>query len=413
LRSDDRTAFPYGLYDPNTYLCAQWCDRFAQDGRYTYWQYISDNERRDTDALDLALSGRAVTGPIGHRLETGVLLNRYRGRFQDQVFDIAGIGNITGTLDTPPSPLTPDANTNRDERSTEFYLRDAMQLGTGTALWAGLRQTHLHRDSVRTSPAGDGLRATRYDQQATIPWIALTQQLTPQTMLYVSWGQGLQSDVAPNRSRYVNAGQALPSLKSRQTEAGVKHTNAVWEATLTLFDIDQPVAADIGNCDVDNSCTRLADGSEHHRGVEGQIAVRLGAWNWQMGAMHLDARRRGSIQSAVNGNRPVNVPASSLRLSAAYRMASLPGLELQGTLIAQSDRAVLPFDTTVRIPGWSRLDLAAQWVQRMDDTTLTWRAGVDNASDRRAWKESPYQFGHVYLYPLAPRTWRISVQGGF
>jgi iron complex outermembrane receptor protein len=413
LRSDDRTAFPYGVYDPNTYQCAPWCDRFAPDGSFTYWQYISDNERRDTDALDLTLSGRAVTGTISHKIEIGILQTRYRGRFQDQVFDIAGTGNIAGTLSTPPSPLTPDANTNREERSREFYLRDAMQFGTGTGVWAGLRQTHLHRESVRTSPASDGLRATRYEQAASLPWLALTQQLTPQTMLYISWGQGLQSDVAPNRSLYVNGGQALPSLKSRQTEAGLKHTNAVWAASLTLFDIDQPVAADIGMCNVGDSCMRQADGSEHHRGIESQIGVHVGSWNWQMGAMHLDARRQGSIQTGVNGNRPVNVPASTLRLSAAYRMASVPGLELQGALIAESDRAVLPHDTTVRIPGWSRLDLAAQWIQRMDATTLTWRAGVDNAGDRRAWKESPYQFGHVYLYPFAPCTWRISVQGGF
>ncbi len=37
------------------------------------------------------------------------------------------------------------------------------------------------------------------------------------------------------------------------------------------------------------------------------------------------------------------------------------------------------------------------------------RAGVDNVADTRAWKESPYQFGHAYLYPLAPRTWRAAI----
>ena len=36
--------------------------------------------------------------------------------------------------------------------------------------------------------------------------------------------------------------------------------------------------------------------------------------------------------------------------------------------------------------------------------------GIDNVADTRAWKESPYQFGHAYLFPLAPRTWRVSVQ---
>ena len=44
-----------------------------------------------------------------------------------------------------------------------------------------------------------------------------------------------------------------------------------------------------------------------------------------------------------------------------------------------------------------------------------WRyiAWVPYATNRRAWKESPYQFGHVYLYPMAPRSWRASVQAAF
>ena len=67
----------------------------------------------------------------------------------------------------------------------------------------------------------------------------------------------------------------------------------------------------------------------------------------------------------------------------------------------------------IRDRGWARLDLGARWRQTQQATTLIWRVGVDNATDQRAWKESPYQFGHVYLYPLAPRTFRASVQGSF
>ena len=74
--------------------------------------------------------------------------------------------------------------------------------------------------------------------------VALAQQLTPQTLLYLSWGEGLESEVAPNRERYTNAGQALPSLKSRQFETGVKHASERMDASLTWFDIDRPQAAE-------------------------------------------------------------------------------------------------------------------------------------------------------------------------
>ena len=53
----------------------------------------------------------------------------------------------------------------------------------------------------------------------------------------------------------------------------------------------------------------------------------------------------------------------------------------------------------------------APWVQRgAGSTTLTWRAGIDNLFDKQAWKESPYQFAHVYLFPLPGRTARMSLQ---
>ncbi|MDP3611265.1 MAG: TonB-dependent receptor plug domain-containing protein, partial [Rubrivivax sp.] len=50
LHSDDRTAFPFGVYDAS-YDCPDWCDRYAPDGSFTYWEYISDQERRTSSAL--------------------------------------------------------------------------------------------------------------------------------------------------------------------------------------------------------------------------------------------------------------------------------------------------------------------------------------------------------------------------
>ncbi len=408
LKSDDRTAFPYGVYDATTYECNAWCDRFAPDGSFTYWQYVSNDERRNSSALDLAFSGHVSTGPVTHTIETGLLQTRYSGRFQDQIFDIAGPGKDDGSLRTPPSPGFTDANTNRSEHSTELYLRDAIQLTERSSLWAGLRGSRLSRASARTSPDSDGsLRPTDATQGVTVPWLAVGRQVSQQTLVYASWGRGLETDVAPNRpSLYSNAGQALPALKSRQIEIGIKHAGPSIDAALALFDIDRPVSADVGGA-------RVIDGTARHRGADGQIAWHGGAWNWQLGAMVLDAERRGSAQNGINGTRPVNVPKATLRLAAAYRLAAVPGLELQAALAAESKRVVLPDDQSARIPGWARLDLAARWAQRLGDTALTWRAGLDNATDRRAWKESPYQFGHVYLYPLAPRTWRLSAQAAF
>jgi iron complex outermembrane recepter protein len=412
LKTDDRTAFPYGVYDAN-YECPDWCDRFAPDGSFTYWQYISDNERRDSDALSLTVSGELKTGSIKHQLTLGALKTRYRGRPQDQVFDIAGPGNIDGSLVSPPAFGYTDANTRRSERSTELQLSDVLMLAPQWQLWTGVRHTRLQRDSERTSPASDGLRATTYSQNATTPWLALAHNLSASTLVYGSWGQGLESDVAPNRARYTNAGQALPALKSRQVELGLKHSADGLTAAATLFDIDRPQAADIGACDVDDSCTRIADGTARHRGLELQASVDLAAWTLQGSALMLDAQRQGSAQSGVNGGRPVNVPERSLRLGVEWRVAAAPGLSLQASVTAEGDRVALPYDSSIRIGGWARVDVGARWRHTLAGTALTWRAGIDNLADRQAWKEAPYQFGHSYLYALSARQWRVSVTAAF
>ena len=72
---------------------------------------------------------------------------------------------------------------------------------------------------------------------------------------------------------------------------------------------------------------------------------------------------------------------------------------------------MLPSSESLRVPGWARIDLGASYEQTVSrGTRLIWRAAVDNVADRRAWQESPYQFNHVYLYQLGPRTWRLSLQ---
>lgn len=402
LRNEDRVAFPFGCSAEDAW------DRYCSDGSFDFYDFRSEGERRRSDALDLQFAGRAATGPLTHELAAGVLLTRFESRFQRQAYNWSGIGQIDGSVVVPPAPELTDENTNRDERSTEWYVRDRVELAPDWSLWAGVRHSRLARDSVRT----DGSRPTGYTQSLTTPWLAVAHQWTRETMLYASWGQGMESDVAPNRARYTNAGEALPALKSRQFEVGVKHDGRVVDTSVALFDIERPLAVDVGACDDDDTCTRRIDGSARHRGAEALLSWRGGPWQLHGSAMWLQARRRGSSDAAMNGLRPTNVAERTLRLYAVHEPAALPGLALTATLVHEGERMALP-DNSARVPAWSRLDLGARYVHDVGATRLVWRAGLDNATDRRAWKEAPYQFGHAYLYPLAPRTWRLSLQTDF
>ena len=402
LASDDRIAFPYGCSAAGQY------DRYCADGSFDIYDFRSDNEQRTSDALDLAVKGRAHWAGLRHDFNAGVLFTRYVARFERQAFNYVGSGSIDGRTRVPADAALTDENTDRDERSTELHLQDSVALGAQWSLWGGVRHTRLERASVRT----DGSRATQYTQAFTTPWLALSHALSARTQAYASVGEGIESEVAPNRARYVNAGQALPALKSRQIELGLKHSSQAFDARVAAFDIRRPATGDfhaddgapaLDDCSDADPCLRRSDGIAHHRGVEAEAEWRKGELSLRGSAMLLRARRSGSANALIAGLQPTNVPARSLKLQAAYNVSALPGLALVGFLTHEDRRMVLP-DNSLATPGWTRIDLGARYTQRVGQQTFVWRLGVDNATDRRAWQEAPYQFGHAYLYPLAPRT---------
>ncbi len=404
LSTDDRLAFPYGCSAENVF------DRYCSDGRFDLYDYRSEGERRRSTALDFSLDGRFSTGSLRHDTTLGVLRASYRQRLNRQAYNYVGEGDITGTVVTPADPALTDENTQRDDRSTELYWRHRVAFNPATQAWLGLRHTQLDRASVRT----DGSRPTQYEQRYTTPWLALTQQISPTLLAYASWGEGVESDVVPGRSRYTNAGQGLPVSPSQQWELGLKGEGSATSASaaswgVALFDIRRPLFTDFGACDsTPGSCTRSRDGEARHRGLAVDGSQRLGALTLAASLQALQARRQGASDTTLNGLPPPNVPERSLKAEARWAVASVPGLVTLLGVSADSSRSAVA-DNSLRIGGSARWDAAAVWNRTTAAADLTWRAGIDNLADRRAWRESPVQFGHSYLYPMAPRTFRVSL----
>jgi iron complex outermembrane recepter protein len=405
LRTDDRVAFPFGCGAEDNY------SRYCSDGSFDLYDFRSEGERRTSSALDVYMAGQASGAGLAHRFTAGVLATRFASRFNRQAYNYAGSGTVDGLARVPPDASLTDENTNRNERSTELHLQDRVTLSAIsplTQLWLGLRGTQLHRSSVRTN----GSRSTAYTQTVTTPWLAISHGVGSGSTAYASWGQGAESEVAPNRSRYTNSGQALATLKSEQIEIGFKHSSPQLDWRLAVFDIQRPEWRDVGACDITSSCTRQADGQSRHTGLEAEAELRAGAYSLRASALLLKARRSGSADAQFNGLRPTNVPSTSIKLQGAYNVAALPGLAVLAFASVENERMVLP-DNTVATPGWARLDVAARYTHAIgsatNPATATWRAGINNLANQRAWKEAPYQYGHAYLYPLAPRVFHASL----
>ncbi len=400
LKTDDRLAYAFGCGAEGNF------DRYCANGTFDFYDFRSDGERRRQQSAGVNLKGKASTGAVAHDLSFGLLTSTVRNRFNRQAFNYVGTGNVQGTAIVPADATLTDESTNRDEKSVELSVQDAIRWNERFTTWLGLRHTRLDRDSVRTN----GSRPTSYSDGLTTPWLAASYKLDGDTTVYASYGEGVESQVVPNRAaQYTNAGVALPALKSKQVEVGLKGGQGRFGWQLALFQIKRPMS----NLD---ACSRLGitpclgqyDGEAIHRGLEASAQWASGPWRLDGGVTLLNARRQDStVEPATNGKHPTNVPDHVLRASAAWKVAALPGLELQGQLSREGKRSVLP-DESITLPSWTRLDAALHYDTKLGGTATRWTLGIENLTDKRYWKESPYQFGHVYLYPGAARTLRLA-----
>lgn len=401
LRTDDRAAFPYGYTELDHGIS------FYDDGTVDIYDYRSDNEYRHSQALKAELNGQVQWGGLQHQLRFSVMRSLYDTDIKPQAYNYSGTiaVNAPGTP-VPAAPSLDVAGTNRWERSTEWSAMDHIRFSGTWQAWVGLRHTQLTRSSVQT----DGAEAIRLSQNVTTPWLALGWTVAPQTQAYLSWGQGIEMNAAPRNTGLDNPGQVLPALKSRQTELGIKgqhragRISGQWGANLFL--IHRPLAEEVNN-------RFQYDGEAEHRGLEGFWQGRFGAWGLAASAMILDAERRNSATAALNGKEPVNVPRQTVKLSGSHTWAAPLPVTLQMDLIHEGRRAVTD-DNRVHLPSWTRADLSLRAVQSLGGPHhITWRLAVHNLFDVRAWRESPKEFDHYYLFPMARRSVMASAQVDF
>ncbi len=396
LKTDDRIAFPFGCTDSNG--IDYYADRFCPNGDVDLYDFRSEDERRNKQAAQFKIDGSVSTGSIKHSFILGLLRASSRIQTQASAYNYAGTVNLSNpTLPVPAdASLTIPGNQLR-ETSSEYFATDMIAWNANFKTWLGLRHARLQRS--------DALNASRYSQSFTTPWLAASYSIGAHT-LYASHGHGIESEVVASINT-VNPGQVLPSKRSRQTELGIKYAADPLSWQAAVFDITRPMSS-VDSCGLAgiNPCNVQPDGTAKHRGVELSAQHQIGAWDLSASATWLRAKRSDSTVASINGLKPTNVPSHILRLNAAYRLSA----DWQATahISHEGRRAILP-DNSLMLPAWTRLDASLKHETKMYGTTTTWHLAIDNLLDKQFFKESPYQFGHAYLFPAAPRTLRLSV----
>lgn len=406
--TNDRLAFPDGCSSGPTYVYPGLCGNYDVD----IYDYRSDDERRATRVLDIALEGTVTLASMQHRLRLAPRTTRYSERLPPlQAYNFVGTINALAPTPLPADPSLTSPNTNRDLRIDDMQVSDTIDLTSRWRLFAGTRLVRVQAASWRS----DGANAVRFSQSAATPWLALSYAAGPANLLYASWNQGFEPEAVPNRPlRYTNAGQVLPVTRSTQAEVGWRgQLGSAHDLNVALFDIRRPRAAERQVATDPNvpNFELVSDGQlAHHRGAEADWTWRISPrWQLLAQAMVLDAVIDRSLDPALTGKRASNVPEAAGAVQLDWWPTAARGLQLSNRIYASGQRAIGP-DNSVTLPSWWEWNAWLTLPLKIGGTHTQWRAGIDNITDRRFWREAPTQYwGGTYLFPGQPRTFRLGV----
>jgi iron complex outermembrane receptor protein len=332
-----------------------------------------------------------------HETAVGVETSRRRDYFGDYVYDFAGISNVFNPVAVPPSSKQPGpVSLRRMDKETALYLQDIISLNTEWKLHLNTRRVQL--DRVQLDNPG-------YNQQHWVSGAALVYKPVASLTTYLSQSQGLEyGGIAPIDT--TNANQMLNPLRSRQTEAGIKYSgDNQLQLSAAVFQITKPLEL------INANKTYVQTGEARHRGIELNAQGHLMKDLKVLASFTaIDAVQQDTGSAAYDGKQVLNVPGRKASITLDY---SLPvaGLSVQGGWQYASEKAFSP-DNRIMVPGYYVLNAGARYQTRISGVPTTFRAQIDNLTDRFYWRDVTQSLGG-YLFPGAPRTVRLSAQLAF
>jgi iron complex outermembrane receptor protein len=403
--TNDRIAFPDGCSTGPAYVYPGLCGNYDVD----IYDYRSNDEIRTTRSSEAYAIVRFDTAGIGQRLQFGARATRYAERLPPlQAYNFVGTTNVFAPVVLPADPTLSVVNTDRDLALDEVYLYDALKFGPAWSAWVGARYVRVRNSSALK----DGSESVAYTRSLVTPWASIGGSPWTGGFFYVSAGTGIEAEVVPNRpADFQNAGEVLPVGRSRQVEVGYKQAlGDDGDVRVALFQINKPFAENVAQ-PVGGPPVRIANGRmAQHRGVElGLTRFVARSLAVDLKATYLDATIDRSLDPTLVGKRATNVPKVAAGLGASLRPSEAVDLQWRNWFGYTGTKAVTS-DNSVVLPASWQWDTGLVWSPAGVKPRLQVRAGIDNVTDRRYWREAPTQpWGATYLFPAQPRTYRLGV----
>jgi iron complex outermembrane recepter protein len=396
FKRDDYTAFPYGCSTEGDGYYPGYCG----NGDYDVYDYQSAGERKTPWGAQAMVQGKLATGELRHALTVGTSYYERHNAFGDYVYDFVGTSNLWRNRVVPSAPanrVTGPVSEQLSDKESALFAQDIVTVAPNTTLHAGLRYVSVKRKQFGLADSDDSF---------VLPSVALVVSPARDWNVYGSFSQGMEhGGVAPMQT--TNENKVLGPSRSHQVELGVK--GVVSEAmtlTAALFQIRKGLEY------TNAANTFVRGGDQTHRGLElsaaGKATPELA---YSLSLQALNTKQEGTGDPTIDGKRVADVPAFKSIAWAEYALPQVAGLKVDGTW-QYAGRKAFDVENRVFVPGYHVLGLGGSYAFRAGANKVTVRARVDNVLDRFYWRDVTPELGG-YLFPGAPRTFRVSAQLDF
>lgn len=383
----------------------------------------ADNYREDiVKSAEIGIRTKLRTGAVGHTLVASASTYYLSS---ENAYSWSPAGGISTNLYNPiyvapPATTTPittggimnDPNVTTRKQFNSIAIGDTLSFADDRVLLTlGARQQKL---DVRSYDYYTGAQKTDssggYDKSRISPVAGLVWKATDRLSAYANYIESLaQGAVAPltDGGRTVTNGNAVFSpYVAKQKEIGLKYDAGRIGGGIAFFTTDKP--SSLVTQTSPTTSVFSVNGEDRHQGVEitvyGEATRNLKVLG---GLTLLDAEQKKTSNGATDGNKVIGVPDVQANIGLEWNVPGIPGLSLDSQVVS-TGRTYANNANTQRVPGWTRLDLGARYLSEVGGKLVTWRARVNNATDRDYWASVGGYPGSGYLVLGSPRTVVVS-----
>jgi iron complex outermembrane recepter protein len=312
-------------------------------------------------------------------------------------------------VDAPPANFFTGGKMDQPLRTSKsilssYAIADTVALDEGRWLiTAGARHQSM---KVFGYDYNSGVQNAAYDESAVSPAAGIVFKPVTGVSVYANYIEGLQQGPVASGTDIDNVGETFAPYTSRQKELGVKFDTGALAFSAAVFTTGMPSAY-------------IQDrhfgvfGEQRNRGVELSIfgnpmrGVRLLG-----GLTLLDAEQRRTAGAINQGKDVIGVPQTQLNIGGEWDINAVAGLSLNARAVYTS-KQYADGANTQQLPSWNRIDLGVNYLARIGERNVTFRARLDNAFDRNYWASAGGYPGAGYLVAGAPRSMTVSATVDF